>query len=127
MTLPFTVSYRQKNIIWYDMILGSKSPKFKKLSRGWQPSAQSSLWFWFRNCFSALRPEIKHFRIHKKCYFPVKCVVSLISFVMDCSLYIPSMNHSTHLLISRLAQSTTQKVPFSHYSFDEFQYTENFL
>ena len=51
------------------------------ISRGWQHSAQSSVWFLFRRCFSALRPEIKHFRIHKKCYFPVKFVVSLIIFV----------------------------------------------
>ena len=34
------------------------------LSRGCQPSAQSSVWFWFRSCFSAFRPEIKHFRIY---------------------------------------------------------------
>ena len=54
------------------------------LSRGWQPSAQSSVWFWFRSCFSALRPEIKHLRIHKKCYFPAKFVVSANIFVHDC-------------------------------------------
>ena len=34
---------------------------------------------------SALRPEIKHFRIHKKCYFRVKFVVSANIFVQDCS------------------------------------------
>ena len=52
--------------------------------RGWQPSAQSSVWFWFRSCFSALRPEIRQFRIHKNCYFPVKFVVSAIIFVQAC-------------------------------------------
>ena len=36
-------------------------------------------------CFSALKPKINHFGIHKKCYFPVKFVVySLIIFVNDC-------------------------------------------
>ena len=35
--------------------------------------------------FSALRPEIRHFRIHKNCYFPVKLVVSAIIFVHSCS------------------------------------------
>ena len=40
--------------------------------------------FWFRSCFSALWPEIKHFRIHKKCYFPVNFVASSIIFVHDC-------------------------------------------
>ena len=37
-------------------------------------------------CFSALRPKINHFRIQKKCYFLVKFVVSLITFVNDCHL-----------------------------------------
>ena len=39
----------------------------------------------FHGCFSSLRPEIKHFRIRKKCYFPVKFVVCAIIFVNDCS------------------------------------------
>ena len=29
-----------------------------RLSRGWQPSAQFSVWFFVRSCFSALRPKI---------------------------------------------------------------------
>ena len=33
---------------------------------------------------AAFRPEIKHFRIHKNCYFPVKFVVSAIIFVNSC-------------------------------------------
>ena len=37
-----------------------------------------------------MRPKINHFRIHKKCYFPVKFVVSLIIFVNDC-IYIVSI------------------------------------
>ena len=48
------------------------------ISRGWQPSAQSSVWFWFRSCFSALWPEIKHFRIPKNCFFPVNFVVQFL-------------------------------------------------
>ena len=43
------------------------------------------MWFLFPSCFSALRPKSNHFRIHKKCYFPVKFLVSLIIFVRDCS------------------------------------------
>ena len=31
-------------------------------------------------------PKINHFRIHNKCYFPVKFVVSLIIFVHHCRL-----------------------------------------
>ena len=42
------------------------------------------MWLYFRNYFEALRPKINHFRIHKKCYFPVKFVVSLIIYVHDC-------------------------------------------
>ena len=40
-----------------------------------------------RSCFSALRPKINHFRIHRKCYFPVKYFVSLIclSLIVDWS------------------------------------------
>ena len=57
----------------------------RPLSRGWQPSSQSSVWFLFRSCFSALRPKINHFRIHQKCYFPVKFVVSLIILLRDCT------------------------------------------
>ena len=34
-----------------------------------QPSAQSSVWFLFQSCFENLRPEIKHFRILKRCYW----------------------------------------------------------
>ena len=48
------------------------------------PSAKSSVWFLFRSCFSAFGSKINHFGIHKKCYFPVKFVVSLIIFVNDC-------------------------------------------
>ena len=40
----------------------------------------------FEAAFSALRPEIKHFRIHKKCYFPVKFVVSANIFFCDCRI-----------------------------------------
>ena len=67
-------------------ILGLMSHVTKPLSRGWKPSSQSSVWFLFRSCFSALRPKINYFRIHKKCYFPVKVVVSLNIFVRDCRL-----------------------------------------
>ena len=31
-----------------------------------------------------MRPKFNHFRIHEKCYFPVKFVVSLNIFVRDC-------------------------------------------
>ena len=51
------------------------------------------MWLLFRSGFSALRPKIKHFRIiyiHKKCYFPVKFVGSLIIFVSDCSYHMTS-------------------------------------
>ena len=32
--------------------------------------------FCFEAAFQALRPKINHFRIYKKCYFPIKFVVS---------------------------------------------------
>ena len=72
------------------------------LSRGWQPSVQSSLWFLFRICFPTLRPEIKHFRIHKKCYFSVKFVVSVIIFVNVCGYDTSSLRFAVHMKITFL-------------------------
>ena len=48
------------------------------------PSPQCGFGFEATLHFTALRAEIKHFRIHKKCYFPVKFVISSNIFVHDC-------------------------------------------
>ena len=54
-----------------------------------------SPWCGLSFCFSALRPKINHYRIHKKCYFPVKFVVSLIIFVRDCEIGIVAKGAET--------------------------------
>ena len=69
-----------------------------------------NVWFWFRSCFSALWPEIKHFRIHKNSYFPVKFVVSSIIFVQDCRAIL----HTVSLVANTTLNTYGNKLALRH-------------
>ena len=72
----------------------------------WSFKRVITLPFLFRSRFSALRPKINHFRIYKKCYFPVKFVVRLIIFVNDCRslsyVITRKFNYISSLVIRRM-------------------------
>ena len=80
----------QDNVLRFKIILldiyNELRLKTLPLSPGWEPSAQSSVWFLFRSCFSALSSKTNNFLIYKKCHFPVNFFVTLIIFVKDCGL-----------------------------------------
>ena len=66
---------------------------------------------------AALRPEIKHFRIRKKCYFPVKFVVCAIIFVNDCRY-----RGDEFLAALEDGVKNRKKKPRNHVKYDTFLY-----